>query len=82
MSKNPAAVALGKLGRAKNTKAQQAASRANGAKGGRPAKHRCKCGAAGAALRQRRAAIMWYECQECGARGTLQSIETKEARFL
>lgn len=36
--KNPAAQALGKLGRAKNTPAQQAAARANGAKGGRPKK--------------------------------------------
>lgn len=35
--KNPAAVALGKLGRAANTKAQKEAARRNGAKGGRPA---------------------------------------------
>lgn len=34
--KNPAAQALGRLGRAKNTEAQQAAAKANGAKGGRP----------------------------------------------
>jgi hypothetical protein len=34
--KNPAAVALGKLGRAKNTEAQREASAANGLKGGRP----------------------------------------------
>jgi len=34
--KNPAAVALGRLGRAANTTAQQAAARKNGKKGGRP----------------------------------------------
>jgi hypothetical protein len=34
--KNPAAVALGKLGRAAMTKAQAAASRRNGKRGGRP----------------------------------------------
>jgi hypothetical protein len=34
--KNPAAVALGKLGRAANTKAQKEAARRNGANGGRP----------------------------------------------
>ena len=34
--KNPAAVALGKLGRAANTEAQKEASRQNGKKGGRP----------------------------------------------
>lgn len=34
--KNPAAQALGRLGRSKNTEAQQAAAKANGAKGGRP----------------------------------------------
>ena len=34
--KNPAAVALGKLGRAANTKAQKEAARSNGKKGGRP----------------------------------------------
>lgn len=34
--KNPAAVALGKMGRAKNTPAQQASSRENGKKGGCP----------------------------------------------
>jgi len=34
--KNPAAVALGKKGRAANSEAQAAASRENGKKGGRP----------------------------------------------
>lgn len=34
--RNPAAVALGRLGRAANTPAQQDAARANGRKGGRP----------------------------------------------
>ena len=34
--KNPAAVALGRLGGAKKSKAKQAASRENGKKGGRP----------------------------------------------
>jgi hypothetical protein len=34
--KNPAAVALGRLGRAANTPAQKAAARANGKRGGRP----------------------------------------------
>lgn len=36
--KNQAAQALGRLGRAKNTAAQQAAAKSNGAKGGRPKK--------------------------------------------
>lgn len=36
IEKNPAAQALGRLGRAKNTEAQQAAAKANGSKGGRP----------------------------------------------
>lgn len=35
-AKNPAAVALGKLGRAANSPAQRAASSVNGKKGGRP----------------------------------------------
>jgi hypothetical protein len=34
--KNPAAVALGKLGRSANTPAQKKAARANGKQGGRP----------------------------------------------
>jgi hypothetical protein len=34
--KNPAAVALGRLGGSKATEAQKAASRRNGARGGRP----------------------------------------------
>lgn len=34
--KNPAAVALGRLGRAANTKAQKEAARKNGTRGGRP----------------------------------------------
>ena len=36
--KNPAAVALGKLGGAKKSEAKTASSRRNGAKGGRPRK--------------------------------------------
>jgi hypothetical protein len=39
MAKNPAAVALGKRGRAANSDAQKEASRENGKKGGRPKKH-------------------------------------------
>jgi hypothetical protein len=38
-TKNPAAVALGKLSRINPTPAQNAASAANGKKGGRPPKH-------------------------------------------
>jgi cytochrome c556 len=37
-----AARALGRLGRAKNTEAQKAASRLNGARGGRPVGSGCK----------------------------------------
>lgn len=40
--KNPAAQALGRLGRSKNTEAQQAAAKANGAKGGRPKSAKAK----------------------------------------
>ena len=47
---NKHARALGKIGRARNSEAQRAASRTNGKKGGRPAKHRCGCGASGASL--------------------------------
>jgi hypothetical protein len=36
MSKNPAAVALGRLGGSKATRAQKEAARRNGRKGGRP----------------------------------------------
>jgi len=36
VNKNPHAVALGRLGRKKNTPAQQEAARENGKKGGRP----------------------------------------------
>jgi hypothetical protein len=36
MKKNPAAVALGRLGGSKATEAQKAAARINGLKGGRP----------------------------------------------
>lgn len=38
MQKNPHAVALGKLGGSKSSKAKQEAARANGQKGGRPRK--------------------------------------------
>jgi len=38
MGKNPAAVALGKLGGEARTERKAAAARANGAKGGRPRK--------------------------------------------
>ena len=38
--KNPHAVALGKLGRKKNTAKQQEAARTNGRKGGRPKKQK------------------------------------------
>ena len=70
--KNAAAVALGKLGRAANTKAQKAASRKNGATGGRPPKHRCrKCGATGDGLYR---AEGKYRCRKCGRKGKLENI--------
>lgn len=39
MSKNPHAVALGKLGGSKSTDAKKEAARVNGQKGGRPKKN-------------------------------------------
>ncbi len=74
--KNPAAVALGKLGRAPNTEAQKEAARLNGAKGGRPPGHRCPCGATGRDVRAHKGyETVHYECKKCGRTGLLRDIE-------
>ncbi len=70
---NKHAVALGKLGRAVNSEAQQEAARINGAKGGRPAKYRCSCGATGVKLAF--LARGRYKCKGCGRAGELATIE-------
>lgn len=71
MVKNPAAVALGKLGRAANTEAQQEASRKNGRLGGRPPLYRCGCGATGTDLTRYDSK---YRCLQCGTTGELANI--------
>lgn len=71
---NKHAKALGKMGRARNSDAQRAASRSNGKKGGRPAKYRCACGATGASLMLRTGDR--FECRECGRKGVFVQIAT------
>jgi len=64
---NKHASALGKLGRARNSKAQQEASRVNGKLGGRPAVYRCPCGATGRDIsRWKYAGGMKTKCKQCG----------------
>jgi hypothetical protein len=73
--KNEHAAELGRLGRARNTEAQQEASRRNGAKGGRPPKYRCSCGATGRVVARFLSKKSWrFKCGSCGRKGLLDEL--------